>query len=149
MQHERNPLGGRELFEYHEQGQAHRVGQECFPLGTASVQRAADHLGRFRIQRLLSPRCAGPEHVQADAGEHRRQPAAEVRDRADIGPAEAEPGFLDRIFRLTRRAEHTVGDPLQVRTMRLESRRQVQLLAHRSHPLVLVRHGSEVHRPSD
>jgi hypothetical protein len=55
VQHEREALGGIQGAEYHEQGQANRVGQERFLLGVAPVLRADGHV---RPQGLLAPRVA-------------------------------------------------------------------------------------------
>ena len=62
-------------------------------------------------------------HTRAD---DRRQPSAEVLDVARVGAAEPQPGFLHRVVRLGRRAEHPVGDRPQVGPVRLEALGQSQ-----------------------
>jgi hypothetical protein len=58
VQRERDPLGGSQRFDYHEQRGTDRVGEERFVLGIGRVLGADDVLGRVRIQRFLSPRLA-------------------------------------------------------------------------------------------
>ena len=48
--------------------------------GSTPSSRVDDRLGHVRAQRLLAPRLARAQHVEADARDDRRQPAAEVLD---------------------------------------------------------------------
>ncbi|HEV8044620.1 MAG TPA: hypothetical protein VGP38_05525, partial [Rubrobacter sp.] len=60
MQHEREPLGGGQRFEHHQQRQTGRVGQQRLLLGVDPVLAADDRLGHARAQGLaqglLAPR---------------------------------------------------------------------------------------------
>jgi hypothetical protein len=51
VQHEREPLGGRQRVQHHEQRGAHRVGQHRLPFGVDPV----DRVGHVLVQRLLTP----------------------------------------------------------------------------------------------
>ena len=74
----------------------------------------------MRAHRLLAPRFARAQHVEADAGDHRRQPAAEIFDRRSIGAAQPQPGFLHGIVDLAGRAQHAVGHRAQMAAVGLE-----------------------------
>jgi len=50
VQHEREPLGGGERLEHHQQREADRVGQERFVLGVGLVREAHDRVGHARAQ---------------------------------------------------------------------------------------------------
>ena len=93
MQHESEPLRWRQRIEYHEQREADRVGQERFTFGVAAAHN------RLR-QRLLAPRLARAQHVQADARDDGRQPSAKVLDAARVSAAELQPRLLDSVLRL-------------------------------------------------
>ena len=73
---------------------------------------------------LFAPPVARSQDVQADAGDDRRQPAAEVVDLARVGAADPQPGLLDGVVSLRERAEHPVGHRPQVRPVLLEAIRQ-------------------------
>jgi hypothetical protein len=111
MQHERDPLGGSELFEHHEQCETDRFGQQRFVLCVDPVLAAHDRLGRMRAQGLLAPRLARAQHVQAHPRNDRRQPSAQVLDAARAGAAEPQPGFLDGVVRRAPRAIARCGPP--------------------------------------
>jgi hypothetical protein len=49
------------------------------------------------------------QHVQAQSGDDRRQPAAEILDGAGIGTAEPKPGLLDGVVGLAGRARRLVA----------------------------------------
>jgi hypothetical protein len=83
-----------------------------------------------RAEWLLAPRPARAQHVEADPANYRRQPSAQVLDAAGVGPAEPEPGFLDRIVGLTQRAQHSVGHRPQVDAVFLELLRKELVLVH-------------------
>jgi hypothetical protein len=69
----------------------------------------------------------------------RRQPPAQVLDAARVGTTEAQPGFLDGVVGLARRAEHPPGMRPQASPIGLESSRQPLAVMHRSHSLVAFR----------
>ena len=106
MEDERHPLDRRQRLQHHQQGDADRVGEQQLSFGLRSQMgvgvavSAGDQVGRVALGRLLAPRLARAQHVQADARHHRRQPAAEVVDRAGIRPAEPQPGLLNRVLGL-------------------------------------------------
>jgi hypothetical protein len=84
-----------------------------------------------RVQRVLAPRGARAQHVEAHARHDGRQPAAEVLDRVGIGAAQAQPRLLHRVVRLGDRPEHAVRDRAQVRPVLLELLGQGLLVVHR------------------
>src|SRR2546427_482911 len=137
VQHERDPLGGSQRLEYHEQRETDRLGQERVVLGVDPGVAARDRLGRVRapLQRLLGPRRARAQHVEAQPRDDRRQPSPEVLDSARVRAAEPYPGLLNGVVRLALRAEHAVGDRPEVTPVLLESLRQPGVFVHRSHSL--------------
>ena len=134
VQHERQPLGRCERLEHHEQRQPHRVGQQRLVLGLGPVVAADDRVGHADVQRLLAPRPARAQHVEAHPRDDRRQPRAQVLDFARVRSAEPQPALLDRVVGLAQRAEHLVGHRSQVGAVLLELLRQEVVLVHRSHP---------------
>ena len=104
---------------------------------------------RLAVQRLLAPRLARAQRVEADAGDHRGQPAAEIVDAGGIGAAQPQPGFLHGIIRLARRAQHAVGDPLQMAAVGLELLGQPFFFFHRSHSPIALRHSPDGRDPAD
>ena len=93
--------------------------------GVESAPAPRDQIGHVALGRLLAPGLARAQHVQADARHHRRQPAAEVVDRAAVGSAEPQPGLLNGVVRLTDGAQHPMGHPAQVIPMGFEPVDQV------------------------
>ena len=142
VEDERHPLGRRQCLENNEQGDADRVGQQQLPLGlgplvdASAVARARNQIARLTLGGLLAPRLARAQHVQADARHHGRQPAAEVVDRAAVGPAEPQPRLLNRVVRFSDRAQHSMGHPAQVIPMGFETLRQF-FVGHRHIPFSL------------
>jgi hypothetical protein len=133
MQHERHPLGGRQRLQHHEQRETNRIGQQRLlldPLLAADGQLARRK--RLHVERLLAPRLAPAQHVQAHPRHHRGQPPRQVFDVSRLGAAEPQPGLLHRIVRLAERAEHPIGDLLQPVPVGLELFRQPIFLVHRS-----------------
>ncbi len=120
MQNEREPFSGRQPVEHHEQCDAYRVGQQRLTFGITAVIARDDRIRLVRVQGVLTPGGARPEHVQAYPRDHRRQPAAEVLDLAALRATEPKPALLDGVVRLVDRAEHPVGHSPQVRTVSLE-----------------------------
>src|SRR5690349_20961991 len=76
-------------------------------------------------------RATGP----APAPDHSGQPAPQVADGALIAAVEPQPCFLHRVLGFADRAEHAVGDRLEVRTALLELPGKPVLLGHLSSPL--------------
>jgi hypothetical protein len=130
VEHEREPLRGRQRLEHDEQGEPDRVDEERLLLGVDLGVDAHDRLGQPRAGVLLAPGAAGAEHVEADATHHRRQPAAEVDERVGVGAAQAEPRLLHRVLGLADRAEHPVRDRVQVRSMVFELLREPLTIVH-------------------
>ncbi|GAA2550450.1 hypothetical protein GCM10010295_42220 [Streptomyces intermedius] len=56
---------------------------------------------------------AGSQEVQADAADHRGQPARQVADGRRVLAEEAHPGFLDHVLGVGVRAQHAVRDGAQ------------------------------------
>jgi hypothetical protein len=79
-----------------------------------------DRLRQPRADVVLAARAARAQHVEADARDDRRQPAAEVRDAVGMRALQPEPGLLDGVLGLTGRAEHPVRDCEQVAAVALE-----------------------------
>ena len=100
VQHERQPLGGGQGFEHHQQRETDRVSQQGFVLGVGPVLATRNRVGHVRAQWFLAPRLARAEHVQADPPHDRRKPSAEVVYAVRVGPTEPQPGLLDDIVRL-------------------------------------------------
>jgi hypothetical protein len=65
-------------------------------------------------------RPARAQHVEAEAGDDRREPSAEVVDRVGIDAAEPQPRFLHGVVGLAERAEHPIGDGAQPVAVLLE-----------------------------
>jgi hypothetical protein len=54
VQHERDPFGGSQPVEDHQQRQADRVGQQRLLLGVALALAVHDRAGLLRVQGLLA-----------------------------------------------------------------------------------------------
>ncbi len=134
MQREREPLGGAERVEDHEQGGADGVGQERFVLGVATSGDALDPLRHAGTRRFLASGRTRAQHVQRHPCHDRRQPPTKVLDLVRVRPAEPEPGFLHGVIGLAPRTEHPVGDCPQMRTVALEPVHQPLVFRHRSDP---------------
>ena len=101
----------------------------CVPRGRAGP--AADDGVRQAGRRASSSRRAARRGAcPGRPGDDRGQPAAQVLDRAGVGPAEPEPGLLDGVLRLAQRPEHPVGHRPQVRPVRLEPLRPARRTAY-------------------
>jgi len=140
VQHERDPLGGGELFEYHEECETDRVGQERLLLGVDPILATHGGRGSEVAEWLLTPRPAGAQHVQAHSRDDRCQPSAEIFHAGRIGAAQMEPGLLHRVVRVTQRPEHPIGHCPQAGPVGLELLCQPFVLVHWSHSLVAIRH---------
>jgi hypothetical protein len=82
-----------------------------------------------------------PEHVQTHTRNDGRQPPSEVIDVADIGPAQAQPRFLNRIIGFDGRAEDSKGYRAKMAACFLKLVCQPGEFSHRSHFLLAFRHG--------
>ena len=120
VQHEGEALGGGQRVEDDEQGEPDRVGQLGLVGRVGVLAGGEDRLGQPGAHELLAPCPARAQHVQAHAGDDRRQPAAQVGDGVGVGAAEAQPRLLDGVVGLAERAEHPVGDRAQMRPVLLE-----------------------------
>ena len=114
MEDERQPFRRGQRLEHDQQRKTDRVGEHRLVLRIAALDGVDDRVGQMDVQRLLAARLACAEHVQRHAGDHGRQPAAEVLDVARVGAAESKPGVLDRVVGLAERPEHPIGDRPQV-----------------------------------
>ena len=112
-------------------------------LGAAPARAGRDRLRRLRGERLLAPRLARPQHVEAHARDDRGQPSAKVVDARGIGAAEPQPRFLNGVVHLAQRAEHPVSHGAQVGSVLFESLGQIIAFVHRSHFLVAFRHSTD------
>jgi hypothetical protein len=130
VHHEGDTLRRRQGLQHDQQREPDRIGQHRLLLRGTRRHR----LGRMFIQHLFPARLARTQHVEADPGHHRRQPAAKIGDLAGVAAAKPQPGFLHGIVGLGRRAQHAVGDPLKVATVGLEAICQKFLLIHRHIP---------------
>jgi hypothetical protein len=118
-------------------------------LGVDPVLAAHNRLGHLLAQRLLAPRLARAQHVEAHSRDNRRQPSSQVLDAVRAGAAEVEPGLLHGVVRLAQGAEHPVGHHLQVGTLGLEALRQPFVFVHRSHSFVVFRYSSDERNTTD
>jgi hypothetical protein len=132
MQDEREALGRAEALQHDQQREADRVGQHRLLLRPALAGLADQRLGQPAPRCILAPGLAGPQHVQADPPDHGGQPGPQVIDGAGVAVAEPQPGLLHRVLRLADRAEHAVGDRLQMLAVLLELLGQPALFGHRS-----------------
>ncbi len=128
VQHECEPLRGREVLEHDEQREPYRVGQDGLLLRIHGVRTTGDRLDGLLGQGLFAPRLAGAQHVERHARDDGGQPAAEVLDVARVRAAGPQPRFLDRILGLAQRAEHPVGHAAQAASLRLEPLAQPRLV---------------------
>jgi hypothetical protein len=87
------------------------------------------------VERLLGARIACAQHVQADARDHRREPAAQVLNRAHVAALHADPRFLHRVLGFRGRSQHAVGDAAQARAVRFESLGEAIAFAHVTFPM--------------
>jgi hypothetical protein len=125
-----------------EQREPHRIREERFLLGAAPARAGRDRLRRVRGERLLAPRLAPPQHVEAHARDDRGQPSAKIVDGRGIDAVESQPRFLNGAVHLAHRAEHPGSDGAQVRSVLFELLGERLRRGHRSHFSVALRHGN-------
>jgi hypothetical protein len=133
VQHERKALRRRQPFEHDQQREPDRIREERFVLGAAPARAGRDRLRRVRGERLLAPRGARPQHVEAHARHDGGQPSAKVVNACGLGAAESQPRFLNGVVDLAQRAEHPVGHGAQMGSVLFESLGQIIEFAHGSH----------------
>ena len=120
MQHEGDAFRRGQLLQHDQHGEADRIGEHRLMLEAARVGLADRGLGDAGAERILATLLAGAQHVEADAGYDGGEPAAEIADLRRVGTREPQPGFLYGILRLGGRAQHAVGDTLEVAAIGLE-----------------------------
>jgi hypothetical protein len=86
------------------------------------------------MERFLAVRLPGAQHVEAEARDHRGQPATEIADAVRVRAMEPQPGFLHRVLRFRARAEHSVGDRCQAGAVGLELLDEMVVAGHRHIP---------------
>ena len=119
MQHERRALRGRELLEHGQQRVADRLVERD------AVRRVVRH-ERLREPRTdvgLAARASGPQAIEREPGDDRRQPAVEVLDRLRVRALQPQPRLLHDVLRLADVAELAVGEPQQPRACLREALR--------------------------
>jgi hypothetical protein len=79
---------------------------------------------------VLAAGLAGAQHVEADPADRGGQPGPQVADRSGVAAVQPQPALLDRVLGLARRAEHAVGNRLQVRAPLLELHGDHAALVH-------------------
>jgi len=131
VQDEREAFCGREPVEHDEQRRPDGVGEDRLVLGVDPLGARDGEVGQLGSPASWAacPACA--EHVQGDASDHRREPAAQVVDARGIRAAEPEPRLLHGVVRLACRAEDTERDTPQVLAVLLEPPAQPVVLVHR------------------
>jgi hypothetical protein len=147
VQHEGDPFGRAQRVQHDEQRPADRVGQDrlLFRLAVRTGRRAGG--GHLLAEQVFTAGRAGAQHVQAHPGHDRPQPRGQVLHLADVGALETEPGFLDGVLRFAGRAEHPVGDLVQVAPLRLKPVGQFVAGVHWSPFLVAVRRHRRQRQP--
>jgi hypothetical protein len=133
VQHQRQPLGGRQLLQDDQQRQPDRVAQQYLPLRFRRIM-ADDRVRQVHPQRLLPPDGAGTQHVQAYSRDNGGQPAVEVLHAIGAHAADPQPGLLHGIVGLAERAQHPVGHRPQVGSVGLEALGKAVALGHRHIP---------------
>jgi hypothetical protein len=128
-QDEGEPLGRAECLEHDEQRHPDRVGHDGLVLRIA-VLGDDDGFRQPCAGKLLAPRTARPQRIQADAPDDGRKPAVQILDCAGLGAAQPKPRLLHGVLGLAHRAEHPVRDPPQVWSRRFELVHQPLSLVH-------------------
>jgi hypothetical protein len=131
VEHERDPLGGREKVQHDEERRTDGLRDHGFVLGSGQVDGGGRGVRGLHAGGVLGPRTPGPQPIEADAGGDGREPPAEVVDGSGIGPADAEPRLLDGVIGVLVRPEHAVGQRPQARPAGLELAAQAVTVIHR------------------
>jgi hypothetical protein len=133
VQHEGEPLGWGQPVQHHQQREADRVGEDGL-VGRGGHVAADDRIGDVHARRVLRPRCARAQPVEADPGDDRRQPAAGIVHVILPRAADPHPRVLKRVVGLGRRSEHPVAQAVQAGPVLLELPGQPVIRVHPSHP---------------
>jgi hypothetical protein len=132
VQNERQPLGGTERVEDHEQGEPDGIGHQRLLLWLQLAVEDHDGVRQVALVGLLATDVARPQHVQRDARDDGGQPPTQVVDFARVGAAHANPGLLHGVFGFGHRPEQSIRDPSQPTAMLLEAFGLEVLFRHRS-----------------
>jgi hypothetical protein len=128
VQHKREPLGGTERVEHHQQRQTYRLGQKRLVFRVILLK--VDDGIRDVHRELLASRCARAQHVQAHPPDDRRQPGPHVLNCRGILVANPQPRLLQGIVGFADRPEHPLGDPAEMPSVLLEPFGQPLALFH-------------------
>ncbi len=145
VQHEGEALRRLEGLQHHEERESDRVGEHGVGL-RIHVGASDDRIGHVHvivIEGILPARGPRSQHIQAHARDDGRQPGAQVFDGADIGPAQSNPAFLDRVLGFGRGPEHPVRHRAQMSAVLFKLPGEPFRCGHRSHSSVAFRHGSD------
>ena len=140
VEHEGQPLRRRQRLEHDEEREPDGVRKQRFVLRPRRVVDDHDRLGQPAPDVVLAPSAPRAQHVEADAPDDGREPGAEVLDRGGVRAAQPQPRFLQCVVGLAHRAEHAIRDRLELRPVPLELLHLPVACAHRSHPVVGIRH---------
>ncbi len=139
----RDPLGRRQRLEHDEQ-RRDRPSRRARPRArdrprARGRRRAAARTSSGSSRRDLRERRVSRQTRRPPWSASRRG----CRCRLAVGAAEPQPGFLDGVVGLARRAQHAVGNPLQMVAVRLELLGQPFFFFHRSHSPIALRHSPD------
>ena len=143
VEYERDPFGRGEVLEHDEQRDADQIGQLDLILrrrlsgrGHGRAAGGGDACSGVRVglldddDRLLASHAAGTEHVEADPADDGGQPRPEIVGAGRRAAIEPEPGLLDRVLGVGRRAEHAQCNRAQIRAVALELAREDGSVGH-------------------
>src|SRR5262245_29976313 len=100
MQHKRESLRRRHCFQHCKQRKTDGIGEKHLMLRVEAILPTHYWFGDVGAQRQLPAQLSRTQHVKADTTDNRCKPSAEILNRVGVGPAKAEPGFLDGIVSL-------------------------------------------------
>ena len=103
VQHKGESLGGRQCLEDDKQGEPYGIGEHGL-----LFRRRGRGVGQLEADGLLAAKSSRAQEVQADPRDDRRHPSVDVLDVVRTRSAHTEPGVLDGIVGLGKRAEHAV-----------------------------------------
>jgi hypothetical protein len=109
VQHEHQPFLRLERTQHRQQGDTDQIGQDGGLFRRVDVL-GHDEFGKAVVEGDLVSGCTGAQHVDADAPDHRREPATEVVDGIGVLPGEPQPRFLNCVLGVGVRAENPVGN---------------------------------------
>ncbi len=120
VEHERQPLGGRQRLEHDEKGQPDGVGHDGVALWALVDGAGHDRLREPAPGVVLASLLARPKHVQADPPDHDREPATQIIGASRVAPVEPDPCLLDGVVGLADGTEHPIGNAPEVGALMLE-----------------------------